>query len=46
MSAEFEGCLISMNCGEEGIYQGIVRIVNADKKNITIENPIKYAFYV
>lgn len=42
MSAEFIGCFISMNCGDDGIYQGIVLNVDPIQKNIIIEKPVKY----
>lgn len=44
LAAEFKGCLISVDRGEEGLYQGIVLKVDVAEKSITIEKTFRYFF--
>lgn len=38
---EFCGCLVSIDCGILGYFQGKVLKVDQDEKVITIERPLK-----
>ncbi|KAI3413814.1 hypothetical protein GPALN_011296 [Globodera pallida] len=40
-TAEFRGSLVRIDCGEEGVYQGIVLEVDPEKAYLKIKNPFR-----
>lgn len=45
-SLEFVGCLLSVDCGKEGIFQGVVEQLDVGGKTITLRKPMKYVFTI
>lgn len=39
MSLNFVGCLLSVDCGNDGVYQGIVKEVNEKEQTLVLTNP-------
>lgn len=41
MSLDFVGCLLSVDCGNDGVFQGTVKEVSEKDQSLLLINPIR-----